>query len=89
MTYRKLDPVVLRRDLPEHGLCQGDLGAVVEVYGSTGVEVEFVRLSGLTQALVTLSASDVRPVDDHDVPAVRGATGPALGATQRGSFRGK
>jgi hypothetical protein len=43
----------------------------------------------LTQALVTLSASDVRPVDDHDVPAVRGATGPALGATQRGSLRGK
>lgn len=80
MTFRELDPVVLTCDIAEYGLRRGDLGAVVQVYGLTGLEVEFVRLSGLTQALVTLRPDDVRAVDDHDVPAVRGATGPALGA---------
>jgi len=79
MTYRELDPVVLVRDIPDYDLRRGDLGAVVHVYGSSGVEVEFVRLSGLTQALITLQVDDVRPVDDRDVPAVRGAVGPAHG----------
>jgi len=38
-----LDPVVLTRDVREHGLRVGDLGAVVELYGADGVEVEFVQ----------------------------------------------
>src|SRR4051812_30852939 len=79
MTYRELDPVVLIRDIPEYGLCRGDLGAVVQLYDSVSVEVEFVRLSGMTQALVKLSANDIRAVGVDDVPAVRGAKGPARG----------
>jgi hypothetical protein len=80
MTYRELDRVVLIRDIPDYDLRRGDLGAVVHVYGSSGLEVEFVRLSGLTQALITLAADDVRPVGDHDVPAVREVVGPVHGA---------
>jgi Domain of unknown function (DUF4926) len=80
MTYRELDPVVLIRDIPDYDLRRGDLGAVVHVYGPSGVEVEFVRLSGLTQALITLEADDVRPVGEHDVPAVREVVGPVHGA---------
>jgi len=38
MKYAPLDTVVLVRDLPDHGLCAGDLGAVVEVYDSNGLE---------------------------------------------------
>jgi len=71
MKHHLLDTVVLDRDLPEHGLCRGDLGAVVEVYEPDGVEVEFVRASGNTQALVTLSEDDVREVRDSDQIAVR------------------
>lgn len=71
MKHHLLDTVVLDRDLPEHGLCRGDLGAVVEVYEPDGVEVEFVRASGNTQAVVTLSEDDVRPVRDSDQIAVR------------------
>ena len=71
MGFEQLDTVVLSHDLPEHGLRAGDLGAVVEVYGSDGFEVEFVRVSGDTKALVTLSARDVRPVQANDVLAVR------------------
>ena len=71
MTFTLLETVVLARDLPEHGLRAGDLGAVVEVYGSDGFEVEFVQASGRTKALVTLKTSDLRQVADRDILAVR------------------
>ena len=73
MKFAELDTVVLSHDLPEHGLRAGDLGAVVEVYRDDGVEVEFVRASGLTKALVTLKAGDLRPVAENDLLAVRTA----------------
>ena len=57
--------------MPEHGLRQGDLGAVVETYEPDGLEVEFVTASGRTQALVTLTERDVRSVQDTDLVAVR------------------
>ena len=63
--------MVLDRDLAEHGLRSGDLGAVVEVYEPDGLEVEFVTASGKTQALVTLNVKDVRPMQDSDLIAVR------------------
>ena len=71
MTYRVLDTVVLDRDLPDHGLRKGDLGAVVEVYEPDGLEVEFVTASGRTAALLTLNVRDVRPVGDDDLVSVR------------------
>lgn len=71
MKYKLLDTVVLDRDLPQHGLRAGDLGAVVEVYEPDGLEVEFVTASGKTQALVTLNVDDVRPVQENDLVAVR------------------
>ena len=71
MTFKALDTVVLARDLPEHGLRVGDLGAVVEVYLPDGLDVEFVTASGRTTALVTLKSTDVRPISDSDLVAVR------------------
>lgn len=73
MKFALLDTVVLNRDLPEHGLRAGDLGAVVELYGAHGVEVEFVRASGQTKALVTLRTADLRSVAESDILAVRRA----------------
>ncbi len=69
--FNVLDTVVLTRDVPDAGLRRGDLGAIVEVYGPDAFEVEFVAASGRTQALVTLSATDLRHVDDHDLISVR------------------
>lgn len=71
MKFRRLDVVVLERDLPAYGLKRGDLGAVVELYEPDGLEVEFVTASGRTEALVTLTALDVRPVVENDLVAVR------------------
>jgi hypothetical protein len=71
MSFKELETVVLNRDLPEHRLRKGDLGAVVHVYAPDGLEVEFVSASGKTEALVTLRETDVRPVADGDLIAVR------------------
>jgi Domain of unknown function (DUF4926) len=60
----ELDTVVLTHNIPEQGLKEGDLGAVVHCY-SNGVafEVEFIDLAEDTTALVTLTKTDIRPVD--------------------------
>jgi len=71
MKFAKLETVVLTRDLTEHGLQKGDLGAVVEIYDPDGLEVEFVTASGKTKALLTLKVGDVRKVQDNDLIAVR------------------
>jgi hypothetical protein len=71
MRFKELDTVVLDRDVPEHGLRRGDLGAVVQTYEPDGLDVEFVTASGRTQALVTLSERDVRAVGDRDLISVR------------------
>lgn len=71
MKFKKLEAVVLAHDIPEHGLKAGDLGAVVEVYPRGGVEVEFVRVSGENQALLTLNGRDVRKIDSNDLLATR------------------
>ncbi len=71
MKFEKLECVVLSHDIREHGLREGDLGTVVEIYPEAGVEVEFVRGSGATQALLTLSEKDIRKIDTHDLLATR------------------
>lgn len=71
MKFKLLDPVVLVHDLPRHRLRRGDLGAVVQIYEPDGLEVEFVSASGRTEALVTLTEDDVRPISDSDLMAVR------------------
>jgi hypothetical protein len=71
METRRLDTVVLARDLPAYGLRAGDLGAVVEICPPDGLAVEFITASGRTQGLVTLPPGDVRRVADDDVVTVR------------------
>ena len=69
--FNLLDTVVLTRDIPDAALRRGDLGAIVEVYGPNAFEVEFVAASGRTQAVVTLTADDIRHVGDQDLVSVR------------------
>lgn len=71
MTIKVLDTVVLKKDILEHGLKKGDLGAVVETYDPDGIEVEFVLGSGETRALLTLKNGDVRSLTGRDVLSVR------------------
>jgi hypothetical protein len=71
MAYKIHDTVVLNRDLADNGLKKGDLGAIVEVYDSGALEVEFVTASGKTEVLVTLGPADIRSVEDNDLVSVR------------------
>ncbi|MGE5268454.1 MAG: DUF4926 domain-containing protein [Thiohalocapsa sp.] len=69
---KELDPVVLTKSLPEHGLQPGDVGWVVMVHGDgAGYEVEFVTLSGETVSVETLSPAEVRPVGDNEISHAR------------------
>lgn len=71
MMIKLLDTVVLEKDIPEHDLKKGDLGAVVDIYEPDGLEVEFVMGSGKTKALITLKTSDVRAMSETDILSVR------------------
>ena len=66
------DCVVLTKNLPEEGLEAGDIGTVVHLHkGGEGYEVEFMTLTGETVAIVTLLASEVRPLNRRDLAHVR------------------
>jgi hypothetical protein len=77
VSFHEPDVVVLNTDLPAEGLKRSDLGAIVAVYSPESFEVEFVRSSSRTKALVSLAAADLREVADDDLVTVRSADGPA------------
>ena len=62
---------MLRRALPEYGLVEGDVGAIVYLHSPDAFEVEFVAGEGTTLAVTTLRSEDLRPIDAHDVLHVR------------------
>jgi hypothetical protein len=73
MKPEEFDVVRLLRDLPEQNLSAGSTGAVVMDYTkhsdgnlSPAYEVEFVDSSGITQAVVTVSADDLEVVSRPD-----------------------
>lgn len=71
--FKELETVILIHDIKEHGLREGDMGAVVNVYDKgSAAEVEFVTATGRTVALVTLTSSDIREIKQNDVLHVRG-----------------
>ena len=71
MSFHEFDTVVMKVDMPSHGLKSGDVGAVVQIYSADAIEVEFIAASGRTLALVTLATSSIRPVGPKDILAVR------------------
>lgn len=72
LTINESDLVVLKRDVPTERLSPGDVGTVVLVHQKgAGYEVEFTTLSGDTVAVVTLDASDVRPVGAREIVHAR------------------
>jgi hypothetical protein len=67
--------IVLTRDLPEHNLRAGDVGAVVHVYAEgKAYEVEFVTGAGETLAVETLRPGDIRPFGAGEILHTRSVT---------------
>jgi len=65
------DTVVLRRAIPDLGLEEGDVGAIVHRHDDDAFEVEFVSGEGATVGVVTLRGDDLRPVSAGDMLHVR------------------
>ena len=68
--------VVLTHDLAQDGLCAGDVGTVVHVYPAGAFEVEFLTVSGDTQAVVTLLPADIRVARNDEIYSARPAGRP-------------
>lgn len=69
--YKEHDIVVIRHDIPDLNLVEGDVGAVVGVYCAGGYEVEFSAPEGETLAVVTLGEEDIRRREAHEILHVR------------------
>lgn len=66
------DRIVLKTDLPADGLEAGDVGTVVHIYADgAAYEVEFTTLDGGTVAVVTVEASQARPVHKREITHAR------------------
>jgi len=71
--FQERDIVVLKRDIPEYGLKEGDIGAVAHCYrDAAAFEVEFVTAQGDTVALLTLTPEAIRPFMGQEILHVRG-----------------
>lgn len=69
---KELDSVVLTRDIREHGLKKGDIGAIVHCYADgNAFEVEFVTAEGRTVAVLTLTEKDIRAMHSKEILHVR------------------
>ncbi|MBI4058957.1 DUF4926 domain-containing protein [Candidatus Microgenomates bacterium] len=70
--FEELDTAVLNHNIEKHGLKKGDVGTVVHVYPTKAVEVEFITAKGKTVAVLTLTNSDIRPIERNEILHVRG-----------------
>lgn len=75
MSAELCQDVILTVDLPEHGLCAGDVGTLVERHDVPGKEVgysvEFFDMTGRTVAVVTLPSGRLRAPTSADRPNAR------------------
>jgi hypothetical protein len=72
MSLAELDLLVLTADLPQHGLCAGDVGTVVHAYSDAlAYEVEFTALDGSTVAVTTVEANQARAATRRDITHTR------------------
>jgi hypothetical protein len=63
---------VLTASIPTEALEAGDVGTVVHVYkDGAAYEVEFTTLDGNTAAVVTVEASQVRPIAKREIAHAR------------------
>ena len=78
MTIELFSEVALARDIPEQGLCRGDVATVVEKLpgtaasrGEEGYILEVFNAVGESIAVVTVFASAVEPLRPSEVLSVR------------------
>ncbi len=68
--------VALVRDIPEEGLCSGDIATVIDdvphpAGGEEGVVLELFNAVGESIAVITVPLWAVAPLQPNQIPAVR------------------
>lgn len=76
MKYELFTRVALNTDLPQHGLCRGDIATVVEHHPGrpgqeAGYSLEVFNAVGDTVAVVTVSESEIMALNANDLLHVR------------------
>ncbi|MBO0697766.1 MAG: DUF4926 domain-containing protein [Zavarzinella sp.] len=75
MNLEMYKDAILTVDLPEQGLCAGDIGVIVERHvvpdKEVGYSVEFFDLTGKTVAVLALPGSQLRAPTTSDRPSAR------------------
>ncbi|HKA06061.1 MAG TPA: DUF4926 domain-containing protein [Gemmataceae bacterium] len=75
MNLEMYQDAILTVDVPDRGLCAGDIGTVVDRHvvpgREVGYSVEFFDLTGQTVAVVTLPGSHLRAPTAADRPSAR------------------
>lgn len=73
----ELKRVVLTQPVPAEGLESGDVGTIVHAYrDGEAFDVEFTTLDGQTAAVVTVEASQIRPVGRREITHARELSAP-------------
>ena len=79
MALEMYQDAILTVDLPEYGLCKGDVGTVVERHivpgREKGFSVEFFDRTGRTVAVMTFAADQLRSPTPADRPSTRTLSG--------------
>ncbi len=66
------EQVILTVDLPEYHLKAGDVGTVVHIYNNgLAYELELFTLEGLTLDVITVEATQIRPINPSNILHVR------------------
>jgi len=76
MKHELFSHVILTQDIPDHGLCRGDLATVVEQYEGVpgqepGYELEVFNAVGQTVAILSVSESQVEAPSQEERLCVR------------------
>jgi hypothetical protein len=64
----EFEDVALVNDLPKYGLRAGDIGVVVDIHGNNaGYTIEFMTRDGVTVAVITLDANQIRVIGEREM----------------------
>lgn len=75
MKYKLFVEIVLLNDFPEKGLQKGDIATIIDyhpvVTGKDGYTLEAFNALGDTISIVTVSESDIEPLQKNEILSVR------------------
>ena len=71
--FQLLETVVITADIPDEGICAGDVGTIIDVYtqAAPAFEVEFTFANGAPRTQVAVAPDQLRHLGTADVLTTR------------------